>query len=122
MHAKLKRSAGVAGLERLIAALALELAEATDEEVLQACADLGMKPEMRGSAAFIGLKGVSVSDWRRMEGFFDLELLQQLQLTHAQRRAALERRPDAKAKRPRRRRSSATAAARPGKDDGAGEK
>ena len=68
MHAKLKRAAAAARLERLIDALAEDLAEASDEEVLQACADLGMNPEMCGSAAFIGLKGPSI----RLDDFFDL--------------------------------------------------
>ncbi len=43
-------------LERLLVALGLEVAEATDQEVLDAAEDLGMKPLMKGSAAFIGLK------------------------------------------------------------------
>jgi hypothetical protein len=43
-------------LERLLTALGLEVAEATDEEVLAAAEDLGMKPLMKGSAAFFGLK------------------------------------------------------------------
>jgi hypothetical protein len=81
MPTKIKHAAAAAGLEaeagrleRLIDALAEDLAEASDEEVLQACADLGMNPEMRGSAAFIGLKGPSVS----LEEFFDLEELQRM--------------------------------------------
>lgn len=85
MHSKLKRAAAEAAraeqlterLERLLNALAEDLAEASDEEVLQACADLGMNPEMRGSAAFFGLKGASVS----VEEFFDLDELQRLHLT-----------------------------------------
>ena len=46
----------VAALERVIDALAVDLVESTDEELLQAAKDLGMDPTMRGSAAFIGLK------------------------------------------------------------------
>ena len=77
MHSKLRRAAEAARLkattrlERLIDAMAEDLAEASDEEVLQACADLGMNPEMRGSAAFFGLKGPSI----RLDDFFDLEEL-----------------------------------------------
>lgn len=41
--------------ERLLIALERELIEATDEEILEAARDLRMNPEMRGSAAFIGL-------------------------------------------------------------------
>lgn len=43
-------------LERILMALGVEVAEATDEEVLAAAADLGMKPMMKGTAAFVGLK------------------------------------------------------------------
>lgn len=46
----------VAALDRVIDALAVDLVESTDEELLQAAKDLGMDPTMRGSAAFIGLK------------------------------------------------------------------
>jgi hypothetical protein len=42
-------------LERLLLALEDELLEATDEEVLAAARDLGMKPEMKASSAFFGL-------------------------------------------------------------------
>lgn len=42
-------------LERLLIALERDLIEATDEEILQAASDLRMNPEMKGSAAFIGL-------------------------------------------------------------------
>lgn len=41
--------------ERLLTALERELIEATDEEILEAARHLRMNPEMRGSAAFIGL-------------------------------------------------------------------
>ncbi len=41
--------------ERLLAALERELIEATDEEILEAAKDLGMNPEMKGSAAFFGI-------------------------------------------------------------------
>lgn len=43
-------------LERILEALERELVEATDEEVLAAAHDLGMKPQMKGSAAFLGLR------------------------------------------------------------------
>jgi hypothetical protein len=44
-------------LEQLLERLSTELAEATDAELLEACADLGIKPGMKGSLAFLGLKG-----------------------------------------------------------------
>lgn len=82
MCRKVKRTAGVirreavARLERLIDALAEDLSEAGGEEVLQACADLGMDPQMRGSAAFLGLKGPSYPV--SVEDFFDLEELRRI--------------------------------------------
>ena len=42
-------------LERILMTLAVEVAEATDEEVLAAAADLGIKPLMKGSIASPGL-------------------------------------------------------------------
>jgi len=46
----------VSALTRVLDALEKDLLEAPDEEILQAAKDLGMNPEMRGSAAFQGLK------------------------------------------------------------------
>jgi hypothetical protein len=43
-------------LERLLEKLSADLAEASDAELLEACADLGIKPAMKGSIAFFGLK------------------------------------------------------------------
>lgn len=58
----------VAALERVIDALAVELIESTDEELLEAARDLGIDPTMRGSAAFIGLKYPAVP---RFSDFFE---------------------------------------------------
>jgi hypothetical protein len=44
-------------LEQLLERLSADLAEATNEELLEACADLGIKPAMKGSIAYLGLKG-----------------------------------------------------------------
>ena len=43
-------------LNRVLAGLEKELADATDDEITQAAADLGMNLAMKGSAAFIGVK------------------------------------------------------------------
>jgi hypothetical protein len=43
-------------LERLLEVLSEEIAVATDAEILAACAELKMKPEMKGSMAFLGLR------------------------------------------------------------------
>jgi hypothetical protein len=47
------------GLERLIHGLEQELLAAPDEEFVAGARDLGMKPEMKGSAAFMGIKNFS---------------------------------------------------------------
>jgi hypothetical protein len=44
-------------LARVLETLSAEIAAASDAEVLEACADLRIQPEMKGSIAFIGLKG-----------------------------------------------------------------
>jgi hypothetical protein len=47
------------GLERLIHGLEQELLAAPDEEFVAGARDLGMNPDMKGSAAFIGVKSMS---------------------------------------------------------------
>jgi hypothetical protein len=73
----MKKTPPVPALNRVLDALANELVEASDEEVLAAAHDLGMRPGMKGSAAFIGLFGPARP---KFEEFFDLEAL------HAMRR------------------------------------
>jgi hypothetical protein len=59
------------GLERLLQGLERELLEAPDEEFMTGARDLGMRPEMRGTAAFVGVKDLSaqllVALWRAYE-------------------------------------------------------
>jgi len=45
-------------LERVLEKLSREIALASDEEVLEACADLRIQPEMKGTVAFLGIKGI----------------------------------------------------------------
>jgi hypothetical protein len=47
------------GLERLIRGLEQELLEAPDEEFVAGARELGMNPQMKGSAAFVGVKSLS---------------------------------------------------------------
>jgi hypothetical protein len=47
------------GLERVIHGLERELLAAPDEEFVAGARDLGMNPDMKGSAAFVGVKGLS---------------------------------------------------------------
>jgi len=63
-------------LERILDALEHELLEASDADILEAANDLGMKPQMKGSAAFIGLRAPSVA--HRPEDFFDAGWMQQV--------------------------------------------
>jgi hypothetical protein len=113
MRSKVKRARTVATLERLLEALAEELAQASDEEVLAACADLGMNPQMRGSAAFIGLKYPSRP---RLEEFFDLDAIQRMRLGATDRRqSSLQNSRHSPTVGP-------TRSDRPGKDDDAGDK
>jgi hypothetical protein len=46
-------------LERLLHGLERELLEATDEEFKEGAGELGMHPDMKGSAAFLGVKNLS---------------------------------------------------------------
>jgi hypothetical protein len=73
-------------LNRVLADLAQDLAEASDEEIVQAGEDLGMNVKMKGSAAFIGVKYTMP---KRLEDIFELAELRQF---YAQL-AVLERRP-----------------------------
>ena len=51
-------------LERLLEVLSDEIAAATDAELLEVCDDLKMKPQMKGSTALAGVKGL-VFPYRR---------------------------------------------------------
>ena len=58
-------------LIRLLDALADDLIDASVEEIMQAAKDLGMQPQMKGSAAFSGLKYRANP---RLSDFYDLDL------------------------------------------------
>jgi hypothetical protein len=53
----MKKSTPEMRLERILEKLSREIALASDEEVLEACADLRIQPEMKGTVAFLGVKG-----------------------------------------------------------------
>jgi hypothetical protein len=57
-------------LTRLLDALEMVLVESSDEEIMQAATDLGMNPQMKGSAAFAGIKYRSNP---RPSDFYDIE-------------------------------------------------
>jgi hypothetical protein len=70
MRSKVRMAlAEVAVLSRILEGLEQELVDATDEEILEAAKDLGMKPLMRGSAAFMGV--TSPTRWH-VSDFFDV--------------------------------------------------
>jgi hypothetical protein len=77
MRTKVKATPPELALTRILEALAEELIDASDEEILAAATDLGMKPMSKGSAAFIGLKYPSIP---RLSDFFDLEVRTQIEL------------------------------------------
>jgi len=59
-----------AALTRLLDALEVVLVESSDEEIMQAAMDLGMNPQMKGSAAFAGIKYRTKP---RQSDFYDIE-------------------------------------------------
>ncbi|MEP7243690.1 MAG: hypothetical protein ABI885_08385 [Gammaproteobacteria bacterium] len=76
MRAKMKRVSPEAALARVLAVLEQELIVATDADIREAAQDLGMNLDMKGSAAFAGLRypaKASLSD------YFGPDALAQLQ-------------------------------------------
>ena len=69
MRKSMTRASADAALDRVLAGLEKELIEATDEEIEQAAADLGMNVRMKGSAAFVG---VIYTYPKRLEDIFDI--------------------------------------------------
>jgi hypothetical protein len=75
MRKTMNRTPPELALNRVLAGLERELVEATDEEIEQAAADLGMNIGMKGSAAFIGL---TYTFPRHIEDIFDIEALRRM--------------------------------------------
>jgi hypothetical protein len=102
-------SSPAAALARVLDALEHELIDASNEEIMDAATDLGMKPMMKGSAAFMGLNYPGSA---RFADFFDSEMLKQMRAevlrVASERRAALPKRETQRSKQPR--------AAHPAKD------
>jgi hypothetical protein len=93
-----------AALDRLLDALAHELIDVSDDEILEAAKELGMNPLMKGSAAFLGLRITPFADLAEWAEFFRSEhfgsTLAALRLKGADAPVSLE--PKAKARRPKR--------------------
>jgi hypothetical protein len=98
MGTKVTRNPSQQVLTRILDAFAQELIEASDEEILEAAKDLGMDPNMKGSAAFLGVIHTAP---RQLSEIFDLDELKTLLLMSDRNRVARE--PPAKAKSPARR-------------------
>jgi hypothetical protein len=73
MRTKLTITEPQAALDRLLDALAHELIDVSDEEILAAAKELGMNPMMKGSAAFLGLRIPPVADLAEWAEFFGSE-------------------------------------------------
>jgi hypothetical protein len=56
MRTKVSMAHSRRSFSRLLAAFEQELLAASDQEVMEAAEELGMKPTMKGSAAFAGLR------------------------------------------------------------------
>jgi hypothetical protein len=56
MHTKINLAWAEASLSRILDAFEQEILEISEEEIMEAAKELGMKPDMKGSAAFIDLK------------------------------------------------------------------
>ncbi len=56
MRTKMNAASPEVELTRILEAMEQELIDASDEEIMEAAADLGMDPKMKGSAAFAGIK------------------------------------------------------------------
>jgi hypothetical protein len=81
MRKNMKRVFPEVALERLLEALEAEIVHASDDDILDAARDLGMNPAMRGSAAFLGLKGPALPRWEEFFGSIEparLKLLESL--------------------------------------------
>jgi hypothetical protein len=76
MQPKVKRSSSEKALMRVLDALAQEIIEASDDEVMRAAADLRMDPSRRDSAAFAGLTYFARP---QLSDFFDIEGSRRLQ-------------------------------------------
>ena len=71
MRTKVRPASPEAILTRILEALEQELIDASDAEIMEAAQALGMNPNMRGSAAFAGLKYFAKP---QLADFFEFEI------------------------------------------------
>lgn len=87
MRTKVKQVSPEVTLARVLAALEQELINATDVEIREAAQDLGMNLDMKGSAAFAGLRYPAKA---RLSDYFDTNALARLQEMAKSRRGERE--------------------------------
>jgi hypothetical protein len=75
MRTKLTITEPQAALDRVLDALARELIDVSEDEILAAAQELGMNPMMKGSAAFLGLRIPPIADLADWAEFFSSEHL-----------------------------------------------
>jgi hypothetical protein len=104
MRTKLTITEPQAALDRVLDALAQELIDVSEDEILAAAKDLGMNPMMKGSAAFLGLRIPPIADLADWAEFFSSEhvgsALARLSFNDSATAPQLE--PKAKGRRPKR--------------------
>jgi hypothetical protein len=91
MRTKLTITEPQAALDRLLDALANELIEVSDDEILGAAKELGMNPMMKGSAAFLGLRVAPVADLAEWTEFFEAPAESKHKARRARRLPSIER-------------------------------
>ena len=69
MQTKMSLAWPEASLARILEAFEREILEASEAEIMEAANELGMKPDMKGSAAFIDLIGLRGVDIRNMHSW-----------------------------------------------------
>jgi hypothetical protein len=85
MRTKVKVASPEIVLTRVLDAFGQEMIDASDEEILEAAKDLGMDPQMKGSAAYAGL--TFPARWQ-LSDFFDVEAMKQHIVREATQRTA----------------------------------
>jgi hypothetical protein len=99
MRTKVKRASPEVALTRILEGLGQELIDLPDEEIIEAAKALGMDPEMRGSAAFAGLKYPAQP---QLSDFFEFEVCRKIQAAPERIGTDAPRNAKQKPKRPKR--------------------
>jgi hypothetical protein len=98
MRTKVKLASPETALARILEAFAQELIDVSDAEITEAAKDLGMDPQMKGSAAFAGLKFPAKP---QLSDFFEFEARTKLQVAPERIAGATQTEPKRKLRRSR---------------------